>query len=573
MRLWIGICALILFVLPCGIEAEPRLKMTPHEFKLDDGTTVAAELGELTVPENRASKSDRTIVIRFVRFKSTKPDQKIPIIYLAGGPGGSGIGAARGGRFSLFQAMREFGDVIAIDQRGVGMSEPDLECKETYAIPLDQPLDPAVAGKVLSAAAKKCFDRHRAAGIDLSAYNTRENAADLNDLRIALGASKMTLWGISYGTHLSMATMKYHGEFIDRAILAGVEPLDHTYKLPSDQQDLMKEIAQLAEKDPSVRSALPDLLKSVDALLKELEKNPKTVALTHPIAGKAANVVVGKFDLQTALADMLQGPDSFVGMVDFVARLEKGDWTSLALVAAGRRNGTVFSAMSIAMDCASGESPDWKKRIQSEASSTLLGDAINYPFPYVCEGLGISDLGEEFRAPLKSEVPVLLISGTLDGRTPVRNGESAAVTLKNAQHLVLDGAGHSDPLFLSSPKILDVMKAFMSGKTIPETKIKVDVPNLIAPRTIVEQPMDSLKRFTGKYQIAKDEFRKVIMAGSILYTQRGDGNPLPIRPMSENSFFYDGSGSWLTFDMDKDGKVVSMTVYQQGGKGTAKKVD
>ncbi|HJZ13319.1 MAG TPA: hypothetical protein VJ521_14280, partial [Acidobacteriota bacterium] len=74
---------------------EPSITIKPYEFKADDETSVSAELGELTVPENRMSKSSRKIVLRFVRFKRTNPEQKYPMIFLAGGPGGSGIGAAR----------------------------------------------------------------------------------------------------------------------------------------------------------------------------------------------------------------------------------------------------------------------------------------------------------------------------------------------------------------------------------------------------------------------------------------------------------------------------------------------
>ncbi len=314
------------------------------------------------------------------------------------------------------------------------------------------------------------------------------------------------------------------------------------------------------------------MLRSIKGLLNELQRNPKTVSLTHPLNGMTAKVTVGKFDLQTALADMLAGPDSFSGMADFVARLEEGDWTSLALVSGARRNGPLFPAMSIAMDCASGAGDEWIDRIRSESASTLLGDAINFPFLQICEGLGIEDLGDSFRAPLKSEIPVLLISGTLDGRTPVRNAEAVAATLKNAQHLILEGAGHSDPLFLSSPKIAEAVKDFLNGKKISEGKIAVEFAQMIPPRKIVELPLEALDRFTGTYQIAENQYRRVIRAGSVLYTQRGTGSPLPIRPMSDSSFFYEGSGSWLTFQTDTDGKVTAMTVYQQGGQATAKKI-
>lgn len=82
------------------------------------------------------------------------------------------------------------------------------------------------------------------------------------------------------------------------------------------------------------------------------------------------------------------------------------------------------------------------------------------------------DLGDDFRKPVRSEFPALLISGTLDGRTPVSNGEAVEEGLKNAQHLVIEGAGHSDPLFLSSADILRAMRDFLAGKKIRATRIE-----------------------------------------------------------------------------------------------------
>src|SRR5215212_443578 len=177
-----------------SLAAEPA-KFTPHEYVSADGTKVNAELGEFNVPENRANPA-RTITIRFVRFKSTSAKPGNPIVYLAGGPGGSGIEALRGTRFPLAMALREFGDVIAYDQRGINRSGPDMRCTEQYMLPFDQPVDRARSGAVIAQAMSKCAARLRASGIDVGAYNTRENAADLEDLRKALGAEKLVLWGI-----------------------------------------------------------------------------------------------------------------------------------------------------------------------------------------------------------------------------------------------------------------------------------------------------------------------------------------------------------------------------------------
>lgn len=571
----LGTWLLLASVLGSPARAADLLTFEPTTFEPSAGAPVAAELGTLVVPQSRRAPSGGTIKLKLVRFRSTAKNPGPPIVYLAGGPGGSGIDAAKGERFPLFMALREFGDVIALDQRGTGTAEPSLRCTEFFMLPFATPLDRAEAEGIFAAGMKTCFDRLSKAGIDATAYTTLENAHDVDDLRRALGAGKITLWGISYGTHLALATLREHGDHVDRAILAGVEPLDHTLKLPSDQEALLRTITELAKKDRAVAKSTPDLAAAIARVMARLRREPVTVTLVHPMAGQAIAVQVGPLDLQSVLAEMLQGPETFAGLPDFVARLESGDWTALALLASRFRAGILPSAMSVAMDCASGASGDHLARIKSEAKKTQLGDAINFPFPGICQGLGVPDLGDAFRKPFRSAVPLLLISGTLDGRTPPRNAQGVMKGFANAQHLVIEGAGHSDPLLLSSPKILDAMRTFLRGKKIPAARITLPPVRFIAPRTVVELPDEVLSRYVGSYRIEGgiegSDVRRVFKAGSLLYTQRGQNPPYPLRPVSTTDFFWEGLPGTAHFELSPDGKETTLSVDPEGSGRTLQK--
>jgi pimeloyl-ACP methyl ester carboxylesterase len=548
----IRILLIMVFAVPAAAEITFR-----QETVQAGGQSLQVEMGELRVPEDRANPKSRTITLRLARLRSTSPRPGHPIVYLAGGPGGSGIGAARSSRLPLFLAMREFGDVIAFDQRGTGSSEPDLGCKGNPLFPLDRPLDRARGGAALARMIAECAERAGAKGIDLNAYNTRASAADLEDLRKALGAQKLVLWGISYGTHLAFATMRDFPRSVDRVILAGIEGPDDTYKLPSDQQTLLEQIALLAP---------GDLLASIRSVLREMEKSPKRVPMTHPVDGRTAEIVLGPLDFRLALAQMLEGPDSFAGMADFVERVEGGDWTALALQVLPFRLRDSLSLMTVAMDCASGQTAARRAVIAEESKRTILGDAINLPFPEVCEGVQVHDLGDEFRAPIVSEVPALLISGTLDGRTRPRQAEEARLGLTNAEHLVIDGAGHSDPLFLSSPKILEAMKSFMRGERLGERLITLPAVKLRPVRKVVALPDAALQRFVGTYRIDPQTTRRVVRAGSLLYTIRGENAPLPLRPLSPTTFFYEGAETWVEFETDPHGAVTAMVLHTSEGQ-------
>jgi pimeloyl-ACP methyl ester carboxylesterase len=499
------------------------------------------EKGELVVPENRSDPRSRKITLRYHRFPSTAAKPGYPIVYLAGGPGGSGIGASMGARRVLFEAFREHADVIAFDQRGTNESGPKMTCDQQYAMPPNQPLNRVRDGAIMGAAMRPCVEKLRADGVDISAYNTRENAADLEDLRKHLGAEKLVLWGISYGTHLAIAALRENGPRIDRVILAGIEGPDETYKLPSDQQALLEEIARLAP---------GDLLASMRSVLRELEREPKRVTLTHPLNGMSAELVLGPLDFQVAVAGRLTAPSDFASLPDFVTRVERGDWTALALSAAQTRFGGTPSVMSVAMDCASGISAERKAIIAAEAKRTLLGDAINLPFPEVCAAVNVPDLGDSFRAPLRSDVPALLISGTLDGRTRPRQAEELRLGMPNAQHLVIEGAGHSDPLFLSSPRILEAMKAFLRGEPLRERVIPLPRMTFTPIRTVAAVSDAVLARHAGTYRIDEKSVRRVVKAGSVLYTIRDNGRPFAIRPLSDTEFFYEGTGDTVRFEKD-----------------------
>ena len=515
----------------------------------------AQEKGEFTVPENRSNPNSRKITIKYVRFPSTAAKPGYPIVYLAGGPGGSGIGALQGPRKALAEAFREYGDVIAYDQRGTNESGPKMTCDQRYMADPSKPLDRSAISAMVKAL-KPCVDKLRADGVDIAGYNTRENAADLEDLRKHLGAEKLVLWGISYGAHMAINALRENGAHIDRVILAGIEGPDDTFKLPSDQQSLMEEIARMwgglqpADSRPEGRATSGDMLRSARNVLRELERSPKKVTVTHPVNGMTADLVLGPLDFQVEVADRLFAPDNFAGLPDFITRIERGDWMALALAAGETRFGGTPSVMSVAMDCASGITAQRKALIASEAKRTLLGDAINIPFPEICAAVNVPDLGDTFRAPLRSDVPALLISGTLDGRTRPRQAEELRAGMPNAEHLVIEGAGHSDPLFLSSPKILEAMKGFLRGEPLRERVITLPRMTFLPVRTVATVPDDVLARHAGSYRFEDGVVRRVVKAGSVLWTIREGGNnpPFAIRPSSPTEFFYENMGGTVRFE-------------------------
>ena len=447
------------------------LKLKPYTFENDHKEKVDAEFGTLLVPENRSNPQSNLIELAFVRFKSTAKNPGPPIVYLAGGPGGSGIFTAQGSRFPLFMALREIADVIAFDQRGTGYSKPNLGCFDRLALPLDVAPTREAAIKELRENSSSCISYWRdIQRVDLTGYNTNESADDLEDLRKAIGANQISLWSISYGTHLAFATMRRHPKSIHRAILAGTEGPDHTYKLPSNIQKHLEDLAAVIKADPVVGKEIPDFLGLMKSVFDRLDAQPETVEITDPQTRVKVKVIVNKFVMQYIVANNI-GTTVTARFPALFYRAAKGDFTNPAQVWLNESRSGIGSAMSYMMDCASGQTAARRERIAREAKGTLLEDIFNFPFPDVCEEWKAPDLGDEFRAPLRSEVPVLFISGTLDARTPISNAEEYRTGFTNSTHIIIEGAVHSDPLFLSSPKIKEGMMEFLRGQPVTNTRI------------------------------------------------------------------------------------------------------
>ena len=449
-----------------------QLQQEPILFRAGD-VEIPGEAGVIEVPMSRSSPRSGSITLRFVRFPATGPRPGPPIVYLAGGPGGSGIEGLRGNRAEFFQSLREFGDVIGFDQRGTGDSGPEARtCPRSIAFPLDRPGEPHSWIDLLRASVAACVDSLRALGTDADGFTTAESADDLEALRRALGAERLALVGSSYGTHLALAMARRHPESVDRMVLAGVEGPDHTLKLPSNVQANLERLSSVIRRDATYGALLSDPLATLDSLLRGLEREPARVTILPGI-----DVTVGRWDLQAFLTEGMGSLDELGRLPARILTMSRGDFTELARWAYDRRRPGPVQLMSIAMDCASYASSRRLERVRREAQETLLGATIDYPLPGICEVRGLPRLDEEFRGPLERSIPVLFISGTLDGRTPLSNAEEIAAGFPEGRHLVLENVSHGADLLTASVKIRDVVHAFLAGDELPAAT-RIELPPL-----------------------------------------------------------------------------------------------
>ncbi len=445
----------------------------PHVLHGTDGTRVAAEWGQLLVPEVRGKPGSRSIQIAFVRLKTANAKPKPPVIWLAGGPGSAGIAGSMG-RLSRWRRWAEDRDVILFDQRGVGQSRPELSPPFFFDLPMNQPGSRAAYVEASRDLARKSMAYWGERGVDPAGYTTADSADDVDDLRRALGYDRMSPVGYSYGSHLCFSVIRRHGAFIDRAIAGGSEGPDHTFKLPGNVDKALGELDRTLALDPRWKPVLPSLVAALADLLNGLRRAPKCVTVKDRRRGGEAEVTVGDWDLQMAVADTLGATPALKALPANIQAMTKGDWRWLGETALARRRRPAFNFMSVVMDVASGATPQRLARIREEAKTALLGDAINLPFPDVGDGLGLPDAGEEFRGPLVSDVPTLMHVGTLDGRTPVSNADELLPGFRNGRKLVIGNASHDTGSWSGERSACeDEMTRFLDGKELSTDRVDI----------------------------------------------------------------------------------------------------
>jgi pimeloyl-ACP methyl ester carboxylesterase len=466
----IAVIAALGFVAACAnIEPPaPQITFEAYAFEARNGEKITAERGVFKVPENRSHASSREIELGFVRFKSTSDTPGAPIIYLAGGPGGSGVATARGRRFPLFMAMREFGDVIAFDQRGTGMSNDIEKCETEHRFPLDEPLTIEKSFPKLRIAADECAAMWRARGVDLSGYNTAESARDIDALRRGLGADKVSLWGISYGSHLAFAALKVMPDAIDQVVLTGIEGLGDTVKLPARTDAYFARLQEAINADPGAAAAYPDLAGLMSRVHAKFDAAP-IEATFKTRSGETVTMTIGKVEMQFVASFSIADPASAARLPGIYAMADAGDLSRIALVIYEniRRDPISFRGMPEAMDIMSGISDARLAMVREQAKTSLLGDVLNFPMPHLIGAFGLDDLGDDFRKPVKTNIRTLILTSTLDGRTYPAAAAKAIAGFTNVTQVIVENGGHN--VFMQSPEISDVILRFMRGEEVPTT--------------------------------------------------------------------------------------------------------
>jgi pimeloyl-ACP methyl ester carboxylesterase len=430
--------------------------------------------GYLTVPENRAHPDGRTIKIGVARAKAQSPDPgRDPLVYLAGGPGGTALGTAQ----ALVQQLgiNRDHDVIFVDQRGTLHADPLLSCPE-----IDHFGDESTGMSILAAstaqrdldAVRACRSRLASAGYDLSAYNTTENAADIADLRTALKIDNWHVYGVSYGSDLALQLLRDHPDGIRSMVLDSVVPPQTnamTQLWPSAGEGY-RALFEACAAQPGCAAAYPNLARDFTTTVARLTKTPLNVDLPAGNGQPPRRVVIDGYTLANlvVLASLSRG--SYAALPQTISAIAKGDGTAAAktVLTGIPQNGLTGYGLQYGAFCREDAAFTDPAALLAGARQALpdLPTEVLSLEPQVTRFMdecGVWDVGRADAAvhrPASSDVPVLLMAGTFDAVTPPSQAEEAAKTLPHGKVVRFPGIGHD--VFIASDCGRQIVADFLS---------------------------------------------------------------------------------------------------------------
>ncbi len=489
-RQFLAGAACTLLLAACGgtapVANTPTLDLKPCRVK---GIDTEVKCATLAVYENRETKLGRKIALNIVVLPaSARVKESDPIFLFAGGPGQAAASLTTQA-LALLGGLNNKRDLVLIDQRGTGKSN-GLICK------MPEPTDPGMGDKPFRQARNKqalieCRDV-LSKDADLTQYTTAIAMADYDDVRVALGAEKINLWGGSYGTRSSMEYLRRYPQHVRSVVLDGVAPPSMALPIDfsRDAGAVYDTIFTACEKELACRNDFPNLKADVDALLTKLVNTPQTVVLADPVSGLAQPINVTRELVLMAVFQSLYVPELAAMMPSALTQARAGNFAPLmALGAVVSESLEQQMALGMQLSVVCTEDLPRIKSAQLEQSNqrTPFADIFTDEFSRACADWPRGKPGADYDQAVKSNQPVLILSGGLDPVTPPRYGEEVKKTLGNAAHLIAPNVGHGVSSKGCAPKVI---KKFIETASI--AGIDVDCLKKL-PRPMFSQPLQEKK--------------------------------------------------------------------------------
>ena len=428
------------------------------------GALPEAMCGTLDVFEDRRGTIGRKISINVVVLPALEERTGEPVFWLEGGPGGAATGAIGPVSQQYLRGLRDHHDLVFVDQRGTGKSHP-LNCGDIGDSPAN--VD-AYFGRLfppeLIRACRQSLERIA----DLRHYTTSVAMDDLDDVRRALGYQRINLAGASYGTIAAQVYMRQHPDRVHAAFLAGVATPAFKLPLPFARasQHAWDRVAADCAADAACQAAFPRLQDEFRALLARFDAGALQVRVTDPATQQQRAVTLEREAFVERLRGMLYTTNGARIVPLVVHQAFLGDFATFQAMAARYRpgGGSTSRGMYFSVTCSETVPFITEDEIVAETRSTFLGDRRTRAHIAACGEWVKGEVDRSLVAPVKSDVPVVLFSGDVDGATPPWIAEQAIGGFPNGRLIKAPNTGHQIP----GPCAWNLMQALFSKPVVRE---------------------------------------------------------------------------------------------------------
>jgi pimeloyl-ACP methyl ester carboxylesterase len=402
-----------------------------------------AECGELSVKESPADPASADITLSILRLPAISPLASAdPLFLIQGGPGGSSIEMANQ-LHGFFADVRKNRDLIFVDQRGTGKSNP-LYCDQLSAE--DQLLSEQEQTEKYLGLLKECAEKYKD---NASFYTTPYAAQDLDTVRAALGYKQVNLWGGSYGTRVALEYARRYPQHTRVMVLDGVAPV--AIALPKyfsrDTLAALETVNSECAAQADCAKEFGNLMQKANLVFQRLQARSEALVISyeHPRNQQIETLLLTPRNFSSLLFMSLYSRDLTVLLPRAISHAEKEDYRLLAALSAlaneQMQRMNIMEGMRYSVIC----NEDWPQLSADEIvqSEAFLGLNFVKDMQAICEFWPKAELPEDYWQPVKSDVPALLLSGKLDPVTPEFWAKAVAEHLPNASLLTAQGGNHS----------------------------------------------------------------------------------------------------------------------------------
>jgi pimeloyl-ACP methyl ester carboxylesterase len=419
----------------------------------------AADFATITVPENRNIAGSKLIHLPVIRIHARSTTPREPIFYLAGGPGQSNMNC------TPFDTLLEEHDFVMVGYRGVDGSVK-LDCPEvTEALKAnDDPLT-EVSLRNLAKAWEASAERFAREGIDWNGYTIPQTIEDIETVRRNLKYQRINLQSESFGTRVAYLYGLMYPESIHRSIMIGVNPPGHCMWDPKTVDEQLRIYAQLWSKDSVMSARCPDLIGTIQKVLKTM---PEKYLLFSINPGK----------IKVVAFCMLFHRNTAALVFDAFVQAGEGDYSGLAFLSVGY-DYMVPSIMTwgeLASKAVTADLDTSKIHSIMAYPDSIIGSPLNTILwgPLLYTQIPLQPIPQELRILRSSDVETLLLSGSLDFSDPPQYATQELLPyLRNGKQIIFSEYGHvGDLLYLRKESSKRILASYFNTG-IPDTS-KVD---------------------------------------------------------------------------------------------------